>query len=44
MFGVHEDNFDLQSADISIVSNSKVIQKTKDSKLSKSINLKKQNN
>lgn len=40
MFGVHEDNFDLQSADISIVSNSKVIQKTKDSKLSKSINLK----
>jgi len=40
VFGVQEDNFDLQSSDIAIVSNSKVIQKTKDLKLSKSINLK----
>ena len=40
MFGVQEDNFDLQSSDITIVGNSKVIKKTKDLKLSKSINLK----
>jgi len=40
VFGVQEDNFDLQSSDITIVGNSKVIKKTKDLKLSKSINLK----
>jgi len=38
VFGVQEDNFDIQSADISLVSNTNAIKKSKELKLSRSVN------